>query len=71
MPIQPRRPTAKGPAEWFTGDVFIDPIAQGEEPSRVRVGAVRFTPSARTACRAAGTRRTRPARIAASPAAAT
>jgi quercetin dioxygenase-like cupin family protein len=49
MPIQPRRPTAKGPAEWFTGDVFIDPIAQGEEPSRVRVSAVRFTPSARTA----------------------
>jgi quercetin dioxygenase-like cupin family protein len=49
VPIQPKQPTAKGPAEWFTGDVFIDPIARGEEPSRVRVSAVRFTPGARTA----------------------
>ena len=49
MPIQPKQPTAKGPAEWFTGDVFIDAIARGEEPSRVRVNAVRFTPSAHTA----------------------
>jgi quercetin dioxygenase-like cupin family protein len=47
--IQPKQPTAKGPAEWFTGDVWIDGIARGEEPSRVRVSAVRFTPSARTA----------------------
>jgi quercetin dioxygenase-like cupin family protein len=44
VPIQPKPPTARGPAEWFTGDVFLDPIAQGEEPSRVRVSAVRFTP---------------------------
>jgi quercetin dioxygenase-like cupin family protein len=44
MPIQPKQPTAKGPAEWFTGDVFIDAIARGEEPSRVRVSAVRFHP---------------------------
>ena len=49
MPIQPKQPTAKGPAEWFTGDVFLDPIVRGEEPARVRVSAVRFTPSARTA----------------------
>ena len=49
MPIQPKQPTAKGPAEWFTGDVFLDAIARGEEPSRVRVSAVRFTPAARTA----------------------
>jgi hypothetical protein len=48
VPIQPKQPTAKGPAEWFTGDVWIDGIARGEEPSRVRVSAVRFTPSART-----------------------
>jgi hypothetical protein len=27
-----RQPTAKGPAEWFTGDVWIDAIARGEEP---------------------------------------
>jgi quercetin dioxygenase-like cupin family protein len=49
MEIQPRPPTAKGPAEWFTGDVWIDGIVRGEEPSRVRVIAVRFPPSARTA----------------------
>ena len=45
----PKQPTAKGAAEWFTGDVYIDGIARGEEPSRVRVSAVRFTPGARTA----------------------
>ena len=49
MEISPKQPTAKGPAEWFTGDVWIDNIVRGEEPSRVRVGAVRFTPGARTA----------------------
>ena len=49
MEITPKPPTAKGPAEWFTGDVFIDGIVRGEEPSHVRVSAVRFTPSARTA----------------------
>jgi quercetin dioxygenase-like cupin family protein len=47
--IEPKPPTARGPAGWFTGDVFLDVIARGEEPSRVRVNAVRFTPSARTA----------------------
>jgi quercetin dioxygenase-like cupin family protein len=49
VPIQPKQPTAKGPAEWFTGDVYIDGIARGEEPSHVRVSMVRFIPSARTA----------------------
>lgn len=44
-----RHPSAKGPAEWFTGDVWIDAIARGEEPSRIRVSAVRFMPGARTA----------------------
>ena len=49
MTIQPKPPTAKGSAEMFTGDVFLDAIVRGQEPSRVRVNAVRFTPSARTA----------------------
>jgi quercetin dioxygenase-like cupin family protein len=49
MEIPAKLPTAKGPAEWFTGDVFLDAIVRGEEPSRVRVNAVRFTPGARTA----------------------
>jgi quercetin dioxygenase-like cupin family protein len=47
--IEPKPPTAKGPANMFTGDVFLDAIVQGKEPSRVRVNAVRFTPGARTA----------------------
>jgi len=54
--VRSKQPTSKGPAEWFTGDVWMDGIARGEEPSRVRVNAVRFTPSARTAwhCHAVG-----------------
>lgn len=49
MEIRPKQQTIKGPAETFTGDVWIDPIAQGEEPSRVRALEVRFSPGARTA----------------------
>jgi quercetin dioxygenase-like cupin family protein len=49
MDVQPTQPSAKGPAEWFTGDVWIDAIARGAEPSRIRVSAVHFTPGARTA----------------------
>jgi quercetin dioxygenase-like cupin family protein len=44
VPIQPKKPTVKGSAAWFTGDVYIDSIARGG----VRVGAVRFTPGSRT-----------------------
>ncbi len=49
MEIVPRQPSAKGPSEWFTGDVWIDAIAWGEPPSRLQVNAVRFAPGARTA----------------------
>jgi quercetin dioxygenase-like cupin family protein len=49
MEIQPKKPTAKGPAQMFTGDVWIDAIARGRAPSRLAVGAVHFTPGARTA----------------------
>jgi quercetin dioxygenase-like cupin family protein len=45
----PKKSTNKGPAEWFTGDVWIDPIAQGQPPSKLNIGAVHFTPGARTA----------------------
>ncbi|MCM3920164.1 cupin domain-containing protein [Frankia sp. AiPs1] len=44
-----KQPTTKGPAEVFTGDVWFDVVARGEEPSRVRVNTVRFAPCARTA----------------------
>ena len=49
MAIEPKQPTAKGPAEWFTGDVCIDPVVRATEPSRVNVSTVRFTPGARSA----------------------
>lgn len=49
MEIVKKEPTAKGPAERFTGDVWVDVIARGEEPSRIRVNAVRFAPGARNA----------------------
>jgi quercetin dioxygenase-like cupin family protein len=49
MQINGKQPTIKGPAEWLTGDVYIDPIARGQEPSRIRVNTVHFTPGARTA----------------------
>jgi len=49
MEIVPKPPSARGPAEWFTGDVWIDAIARGREPSRISVSAVRFSPGARTA----------------------
>ncbi|MGV9838086.1 (R)-mandelonitrile lyase [Nocardia niigatensis] len=42
-------PTGKGPADWFTGDVWFDQIYRGEEPSRTRINTVRFAPCARTA----------------------
>ena len=34
--------TAKGPAETFTGDVWVDPITKGLPPSQLNVAAVRF-----------------------------
>ena len=49
MELLRKQPTAKGPAERFTGDVYFDVIARGEAPSRIRVNAVRFAPCARTA----------------------
>ena len=42
-------PTAKGPTEWFTGDVYIDTVAAGTGPSRHGTALVHFTPGARTA----------------------
>src|SRR5688572_9944343 len=41
--------TARGPAEWFTGDVYIDTIAVPTEPARAAAALVHFTPGARTA----------------------
>jgi quercetin dioxygenase-like cupin family protein len=49
LEIVPKKPSTKGPAEMFTGDVWFDVIAQGAESSRLRVNAVHFAPGARTA----------------------
>jgi quercetin dioxygenase-like cupin family protein len=49
MEIRPKQPSAKGGADVFTGDVWLDVIARGEEPSRMRVSVVRFAPAARNA----------------------
>ena len=41
--------TAAGPSEWFTGAVYIDPIAVPSHGSRIKASSVHFTPGARTA----------------------
>jgi quercetin dioxygenase-like cupin family protein len=43
------QPSGKGPAEWFTGTVRIDPLFQSQEPARAAGNSVTFEPSARTA----------------------
>ena len=41
--------TAKGPGDWFSGDVYVDTVAAPTGPSRVGAALVHFTPGARTA----------------------
>ena len=43
------QPSSKGPADWFTGTVRIDPLFQTEAPARVQGASVTFEPAARTA----------------------
>ena len=43
------QPSAKGPAEWFTGTVRIDPLYPVTPPARAAGNAVTFEPGARTA----------------------
>jgi quercetin dioxygenase-like cupin family protein len=43
------QPSGKGPADWFTGVVRIDPLFQAPEPARVGGASVTFEPGARTA----------------------
>lgn len=42
-------PSARGPSDWFTGTVRIDPMFQAEDPGRVSGNHVTFEPGARTA----------------------
>jgi quercetin dioxygenase-like cupin family protein len=39
----------EGPADWFTGKVWIEPLFEASEPARVRGATVTFEPGARTA----------------------
>jgi len=43
------RSTRQGPADWFSGTVWLDPVVAGEAPSRLKVTRVTFEPGARTA----------------------
>ena len=43
------QPSTKGPADWFTGTVRIDPLFQRKDPARVAGASVTFEPGARTA----------------------
>ena len=42
-------PSNKGPADWFTGNVRIDPLLQPVPPARAAGASVTFEPGARTA----------------------
>jgi quercetin dioxygenase-like cupin family protein len=43
------QPSGKGQAEYFTGNVRIDPLNQAPAPARVSIASVTFEPGARTA----------------------
>jgi quercetin dioxygenase-like cupin family protein len=42
------QPSAKAPAEWFSGSARIDPLIQTSDPARVIVASVTFEPGSRT-----------------------
>src|ERR1039458_4029446 len=43
------QPSGKGPAEYFTGTVCVDPLFDAPDPARVLGASVTFEPGARTA----------------------
>ncbi|NEU14380.1 cupin domain-containing protein [Methylobacterium sp. BTF04] len=43
------QPSVRGPGEWFTGTVRIDPLFSPAEPARAGGALVTFEPGARTA----------------------
>ena len=43
------QPSTKGPEDYFTGTVRIDPLFQPEAPARTAAATVTFEPGARTA----------------------
>jgi quercetin dioxygenase-like cupin family protein len=43
------QPSGKGPDQYFTGNVRIDPLVDAPEPARIFAASVTFEPGARTA----------------------
>ncbi|NJM08786.1 cupin domain-containing protein, partial [Candidatus Gracilibacteria bacterium] len=43
------QPSGKGPPDYFTGTVRVDPLVEATPPARVRAASVTFEPGARTA----------------------
>ena len=43
------QPSAKGPTEYFTGTVRVDPLFEAHDPARTSGASVTFEPGARTA----------------------
>ena len=43
------QPSGKGPSDWFTGTVRIDPLFAANDARRAAAGSVTFEPGARTA----------------------
>ena len=43
------RPSVKGPEDYFTGNVRIDPLFEPTEPARASAAMVTFEPDARSA----------------------
>jgi quercetin dioxygenase-like cupin family protein len=43
------RPSGKGPADYFTGTVRVDPLIEAPKPARLSGATVTFEPGARTA----------------------
>jgi hypothetical protein len=43
------QPSSKASADWFTGNVRIDPLFEAKDPARALGASVTFEPGARTA----------------------
>ena len=43
------QPSGKGPEEYFSGNVRVDPLFTAPDPARVSIASVTFEPGARTA----------------------
>ena len=48
MQLIPVPATAKGPADRFTGDVYVTPVSAPVAPAHLSAGVVHFVPGART-----------------------